>query len=234
MELNDLLNYQKVDMRIKKIIATLEKSDEKKQVESLKVVFSEAKKKMIASEAHADKIVASYNEAVNKLNDLEKKAMALIKKANDGENSTEILAELEAVKKALGEVGAKVNMLKEESNKALALFVTSQKEGKKSKEEYNVVSAKYEEMKAKADEELTPLKAEIGALREKVDKKLLEQYDILVAQNIPHPFVEVMGDDKNSMCGGCFMALSQSLIDNISKLGYCHCDSCKRILYKKK
>ena len=234
MELNDLLNYQKVDMRIKKITSTLEKSEEKKQVDRLKIAFSDAKKKMLSSEAHADKIVNSYNEAVNKLNELEKKALSLIQKAEGAQNPADVLAELEAVKKALGEVGAKVNVLKEESNKALALYVTAQKEGKKSKEDYTVVSAKYDEIKAKADEEIAPLKAEIGALREKVDQKLLEQYDVLVAQNIPNPFVEVMGDDKNSMCGGCFMALSQSLIDNISKMGYCHCDSCKRILYKKK
>ena len=234
MELNDLLNYQKVDMRIKKITSTLEKSEEKKQVDRLKIAFSDAKKKMLSSEAQADKIVNSYNEAVNKLNELEKKALSLIQKAEGAQNPADVLAELEAVKKALGEVGAKVNVLKEESNKALALYVTAQKEGKKSKEDYTVVSAKYDEIKAKADEEIAPLKAEIGALREKVDQKLLEQYDVLVAQNIPNPFVEVMGDDKNSMCGGCFMALSQSLIDNISKMGYCHCDSCKRILYKKK
>lgn len=234
MELNDLLNYQKADMQIKKITSALEKSAEKKQVDSLKIVFSEAKKKMLTSEAQADKIVASYNEAVNKLTQLEKKALELVEKVKDTENPTELLAELETVKKSLNDVSARVNGLKEESDKALRLYVTAQKEGKKSKEEYNVVNAKYEEKKAEAEKELAPLKAEIGALREKVDQKLLDQYDVLVAQNIPNPFVEVMGDDKNSMCGGCFMALSQALVDNISKLGYCHCDSCKRILYRKK
>lgn len=234
MELKDLLNYQKVDMQIKKIMSALDKSNEKKQVDSLKIVFSEAKKKMLTSELQADKIVASYTEAVNKLTQLEKKAFSLVEKAKGDDVSEELLTELENVKKSLNEVSARVNVLKEESDKALRLYVTAQKEGKKSKEEYNVVSAKYEEKKAEAEKQIAPLKAEIGALREKVDQKLLEQYDVLIAQNIANPFVEVMGDDKNCMCGGCFMALSQSLVDNVSKLGYCHCDSCKRILYRKK
>ncbi len=232
MSLQDLLTYQKTDVRIKEIKRSLANSPEKKAVETIKINFDEAKKKMLAAEAYADKIVVAYNDAVAALTKISANSEKLIGQLETAQNKDEILAKLEECKKIISEIVKKVDDLKARSEKAIAEYISSQKDGKKLKDDYSSASEKYKAKAGKAEEELKALESKISELRGKVAKDKLAQYDSLVAQNILPAFVQVQGEEKSYMCGGCFMALSQNNKEQLNKDGECHCDACKRIIYK--
>ncbi len=232
MSLQNLLAYQKTDVRIKQIERSIASSPEKKAVETIKVNFDEAKKKMLSAEAYADKIVTAYNDAVSTLEKTTKECEDLIAKLETADDKAQIISRLEEIKKAVAEISQKVENLKAQSEKAIKTYASAQTEGKKLKEEYGVASEAYKSKVSGAEKELATLKTQVADLRSKVNEELLAQYDTLVAQNILPPFAQVLGEEKNYMCGGCFMALSQKNAEQLNKDGICHCDACKRIIYK--
>jgi predicted nucleic acid-binding Zn-ribbon protein len=232
MSLQDLFAYQEKDVRIKEIKLSIAKSAEKKAVEAIKVNFDEAKKKMLTAEAYADKIVSAYNDAVALLIKINSESEKLIEKLNGEENADEVLAKLDELKKVVADTVKKVDDLKNRSEKAIKDYVSAQNDGKKLKDEYALANEKYKAKVGKADEELKKLESEVASLRGKVDKDLLAQYDAL-SQNVTRPFAMAQGNEKDGyMCGGCFMSLYKSNVDQLNKEGKCHCDSCKRIVYK--
>ncbi|MBE5732454.1 MAG: hypothetical protein E7353_05375 [Clostridiales bacterium] len=232
MSLQDLLTYQKTDVRIKEIRRSLANSPEKKALETIKIGFDEAKKKVISAEAYADKIVMAYNDAVTALNKICANTDKLIAQLETAENKDEILAKLDETKKLVSDMVKKVDDLKNRSDKAIKEYVSAQNDGKKLKDEYASTNEKYKAKVGKTEEELKTLESKVAELRAKVAKDILDQYDALVAQNILPAFVQVQGEEKSYMCGGCFMALSQSNKEQLNKAGRCHCDACKRIIYK--
>ena len=232
MSLQDLLTYQETDVRIKKIKRSITFSEEKKVVETIKINFDEAKKKMLSAEAYADKIVTAYNDAVASYDKLCAKSESLIEKLSSADNKDELVKELENIKNILAELVKKVENLKGQSEKAIKTYASAQNEGKKLKEEYALANEKYKAKVGKAEEELKVLEEKVVELRSKVSKEILDQYDTLISQNILPPFVKAQGEDKSYMCGGCFMALSKQNSEQLVKNGICHCDACKRIIYK--
>lgn len=232
MSLENLFDYQKVDMQIKKVKKEIENIPEKKKVETIKTNFEDAKKRMLAAEAYADKIIAVYNDTVAVLNNATKDYEELMKELETTSDKEVVIAKLEEIKKTVVEASKKAEKLKAESEKALSAFAKAQSEGKKLREEYDVVKNAYKEKSEVAKKELDKLEKEAAGLRAKVSENILKEYDVLVAQNIMPPFARVLGEDKSYMCGGCFMALSQKNAELLNTDGICHCDACKRIIYK--
>ncbi|MBO5224081.1 MAG: hypothetical protein J6C23_06195 [Clostridia bacterium] len=232
MDLQDLLAYQKTNARIHDIERSIASSPKRKKREEIRVNFDEAKKKMLSAEAYADKIVSAYNDAVSALTKVTSECETLIAELGTATDKDAIVAKLEDIKKTVAEISQKVENLKLQSDKAIKTYLEAQDEGKKLKDEYNVVNEAYQKDVAVVKKELEKLKGEVAPLRAKVSADLLADYDALFAQNILNPFVQVQGDDKSYTCGGCFMALSKSNSEQLNKDGKCHCDSCKRIIYK--
>jgi predicted nucleic acid-binding Zn-ribbon protein len=232
MSLQDLLAYQDADVRIKKIERSIATSEEKKTVDMIKINFDEAKKKMLSAEAYADKIVSAYNDAVASLDKINAESEKLIEKLGSAENKDDIIKQLESIKNMVSEMVKKVENLKIQSEKAIKTYASAQNEGKKLKEDYVTASEKYKSKLEKAEAEKKELKKKVEELKCKVSEEYLTQYDTLVSQNIIPPFVKAQGEDKSFMCGGCFMALSKQNSEQLIKNGTCHCDACKRIIYK--
>ncbi len=229
MDLDNLLAYQKADMRLRRINGTLAGGEKKQKVDSIRAAYSEESKRAVAAEASATQIMNAYAEAESQADELIKRAQELGRE--DGNDET--IARLAAVKEELAKISATLASLKAQSEKALRAYKTAQENGKKYRAQYEQATKEYNEEKSKYGSEIATLEKEVVDLRAKVDAKLLERYDSLVGQRITNPFVEAAGSNKSYSCGGCFMALSQSLADTLEKTGFCQCDSCKRIIYKK-
>lgn len=231
MNLDNLLAYQKADMVCRKIERELNGESRKKMVQA-KADFEKAKANSEKAEGHATKIDNLYKQALQEEAKISKRIEEIASNL-DSCNKDEAIAELKSLKSALEEIEKKINTYKIESEKAVKVYSSAISLGTKARKEYESAKEEYKKIESKYKADYEKYKKERDELRGKVDEQLLAQYDALIAQNVPKPFVEVSGTDKNMACGGCSLTLSHKLIDELKEHGFCHCDSCRRIVYKR-
>ena len=88
-DLQDLLEFQKVDTIIRKNTRIIESCDERKEMSTYKVKFEEAKKNLAIAEQNADKIVTAYNNALAYLERVSAELDKLLKSLETAENKEE-------------------------------------------------------------------------------------------------------------------------------------------------
>jgi predicted nucleic acid-binding Zn-ribbon protein len=231
MDYENLLAYQKADTSLRRLNQSLASGEKKRKLDTIRAAYGEERKRADAAEAKAAQIMSAYAETEKKVNELIARVNALVK-----EESEESLAKLSALKEELAKYSSTLASLKSQSAKALGEYKSAQDNGKKYRVDYDKASIEYNEEKAKVEPQVKELEKQAADLRAKVDPELLQRYDSLIALHIINPFVAAHKSDKSDKtykCGGCFMELSQSLADTLEESGFCQCDSCKRIIFKK-
>ena len=231
--MQDLLKYQQADTTIRKNNSVIEGCSEKKEMATYKVKFDEAKKNLLVAESNADKIVAAYNGALAYFEKVSGELNKLLESLESAKNKEEVIAKLQDLKTKVADANAKVKAMAAKADEAIKLYVKANNDGKSSRENFNKAKESYDNKVNPLIKENEELSLSIDALKAKVNKKDLEIYEGLIAQNIIPPFVEVLGEEKGYMCGGCYMALLPTTAETLKNTGRCTCDNCKRIIYKK-
>ena len=231
--MQDLLKYQQADTTIRKNNAVIEGCSEKKEMATYKVKFDEAKKNLLVAESNADKIVAAYNGALAYFEKVSGELNKLLESLESAKNKEEVIAKLQDLKSKVADASAKVKAMAVKADEAIKLYVKANNDGKSSRENFNKAKESYDSKVAPLIKKNEELSSTIDTLNAKVNKADLEIYEGLIAQNIIPPFVEVLGEEKGYMCGGCYMALLPTTAETLKNTGRCTCDNCKRIIYKK-
>lgn len=177
--------------------------------------------------------VTRVNDSIKKLEEqLELEQDELNTMLGDEESTAEEMTELRGdIEKLLREI----NQTAREANKVIAELEAATEEYRKTatsfnanKKEYDNVRAACEKEKEDSAKEAAALDAEILALAEKVDPKLLERFKRARQHNAANPIVPVI----NAKCSGCNMSLPTSALKRLTQPdAYLECENCGRILY---
>jgi len=256
MNLKSLLQYQQLDIQLKKIMQEIEKSDDFQKIERAKKEFALAKKAVEDSEKNAAGLVEFFDKdkkyadvgqkKLDKLEPLLKKTDAAEGDSNGAEfkvsvskaekvkdeDLEKIIAELSQFKKELADLEGKAQERKSKAEDTLKKYKEASEYGRKIKDIHAKVKGRHDEMLKVKQPEIDEIKKKLTAIKPTIEKNILAQYMAITGEGKYPAFVEVSLVDKTNSCRGCGIALSQTGSSNLSERGYTACESCRRVIYK--
>ena len=229
-DLDIILKYQELDIKLRKANDALEKSKSYENMEKARQDFSIAKKTRDDNEKTAENIL-SYVESAQKLS---KEVNAMLDRlAKKDEITDDDIAQLEKAKAKLSEVEAKISERKGQSEKIIREFLDAGEQGKKHKTAFEDNKKEFMELKATKQPEINEITKELKALEEKISPEMFKIYKSITAERKFPAFVDAYVDKDSYYCRGCGIALSQAKTSEYKNNPYCICEKCKRVIYKK-
>jgi predicted nucleic acid-binding Zn-ribbon protein len=238
-ELQPLLDYQEIDLEIKKINREISKSPDLIRFEQTKREYNIAKKTVSDNEETASKIVGfyqsvekSFSEAVIRIDEL--LAALSSHKADDEDERAKIVSEIESI---YGKLSSSEKRLGDNKRRAEEVIADSTKARKK-QGELHALGQKYKdlatEFKKEREPKISELQKKLADMRSKIDPKLFERYERLTADNKNPAACEAsIRDGGKSYFCYCGIQLSQVAQTELTKSGLCTCGQCGRIVFIK-
>ena len=235
-DLSKILEYQKLDIELKKTDSEFNANADKKKLDSAKNEFNAVQKGFNADVAEAERLAAeterAYADATaagKRVEELEKAFPA----AADDAAKAALLPSMETEKSRLDSLKNKVTNNIERIKKLLATITQKQHEKKNIKTEFDRIKALLEKQLAEIRPRREEIKKRMRELRESTDKELMETYVLCRKDGVPLPvFVEAQSSGNGYACR-CGMTFSPSGASKLKNDGFCRCETCRRIVYIK-
>ncbi len=226
-----MLDYQKVDSRLKKLENDLHNSEERKRTMAAKKFLLEGEEVATRTDERAVELLSAFR----KLKEAQAEQIKIIDEYEaDMAESGEDLDELAYLAKKINQVMDTLKMIENDLNRVIKdmddlskSFRDFRKKFQKSKEDYKTYKQKYDELKLSMQEETAKIKQELAKIAKGIEPELLEIYQQKRAEKIFPVLVPLNGD----MCGGCSMELSLKEKDKLHRSGYYECEHCKKLIY---
>lgn len=228
--MQEILKYQDVDFKIKKIENDILSSECRKNAAKMQQYLKDSQTKIMQLENSSGKVVDTYkkatklyNEFVDKLSELNKKIEGASLENIDGLKELvskyyDILSKLE---REIGNMSNQINSINKEFDNVMKNARTARKNLEVYKDEYN-------KLKASKEPEIEALKKELEQLKSKVKPELMKKY--LAKKEGKQP---VFVPENGGRCSGCRMEISGVKLNELAGAGYIECENCGRIVYKK-
>ena len=234
-DIEKMLKYQEVDMRLYILDKKLKNADETKKWMEATSLRKSLRDDFVGADRDMDSEVASINKAAE---DFE----SLLLETNDLENSIGDQANIEQIDYYLKKIDDLLKKIKDvenvgaDSKRELEKLNESAENCLKQIVKCSQVIAKYkpqvEELKKEMLVEAKNIKAELDSIvkSENIDttSKVYEVYKACSKRKMP-VFVEL--NDRN--CGGCGVEMSNNTLIKAEHDGYVECPNCGRIMYVK-
>ncbi len=231
MNIESLLEYQKLDTELFKVEQKLLESPYRKKATELANIAKKAQVRSTELETEAEKLLNEISDIKEKYNlnkaksddmlglDVEKMSM------EDAEKSLnlkgKVLSNLNILEKMLQKSAEKINAILSEFNKTKKAYDEARKQ-------YDVCKQKLEEEKKEYEPEKERLKKELQKLEKNVDASLMAEYKKRRNDNIFPVIVPLEGN----FCGRCRVEQPMVAISRIKENGVIICEHCKRFIYK--
>ncbi len=234
-KLEKLLEYQIKDIELKKIKDELERDPNNERQNKAKAEFYAARAKSVEIDGLSEKIVsfatkadAYYANVSTKIKDL-----AEAMKSDDESVVKDAVSQIEKTLKDLTDLQDKIKVRVEKANEVINSYKDTQSRGEKLRNIYKKAKADFEitqeEKKPKIDE-LTNLLAKMS---KDVDAELFKTYVSITKDGTYPAFVEAREDDRKHYSCHCGLSLSQEAENELKTNGFCKCENCRRVIYKK-
>ena len=234
-QLNLLLDYQKLDIKIGKIESEVKQSDLYKKVVKVRKYLLDSQKLM---QKHETDIV-SINQSLKVLLSHYNESSETIEELTEAISNVNIESSIKEAQMLLRNAKQeKANLAKIEKESIKSQKKITEIEESLQKIAHNVPAykAEFEQLKEKYDAELVevnkktaPLKDELKELSKNIDKDILKRYKTVKKS---HTLAVVMLDGKR--CMGCNMELSSGMVKQVAVSDtLLECENCGRLLYVK-
>ncbi|MCL2556706.1 MAG: hypothetical protein FWE03_06820 [Firmicutes bacterium] len=242
MKLDKLLEYQKLDIGLRRITLELEKSDDAKKIEVAKQEFAIAKKAIEDSEKNALSLVEFFGELeknyqevgkkIDKLIDqIEKQEKELEKKPDKTSEFEKSINELAALKSEAASIENKIADQKSKGDETIQKYKAASDRAKKVRDFHAKAKERLDILQKTKDPEIKAIKTSLKKLEPQIDEIFMTQYKTITSEGKYPAFVEAHLDGKNFSCKGCGMSLSQTGSSALISQSYTSCESCRRIVY---
>lgn len=236
MELKTIITYQDADIKLRKLLDIIEKSDDNKRMEQARQEFNAARQHILDCEKEAEKLLESYTEsekqfteAAAKLEEME----LIIENLDDDEQLPQFIQDTEKLRSRIIELERKLSDLKQRSEKVLKDYKDAGDRGKKMRDIHNASKERLDALRKEKDAEIFGLKKQLLELEPSIDQELLEKYKSLTAEGKYPAIVDAHEDGSTFSCRGCGLALSQKTKSELVDKGICRCETCRRIIIRK-
>ena len=233
--MEQMLKYQEIDGKIKKIVYTLNHSDESVKGKKLGLFLKKAEENLKKMDRRSEEL----NSGVKKLKELYAQSIKDFDELEAGVEHAIDKNELNYISKKLADVSKNMAAIEKEISSVLReideigkSYDDLKRKVPDARTQYKECRSKFEEKKKECEPEVTALKTELAQLEKEIsDKnpKLIEIYQKLRGQNIFPVLVPLVGGNK---CSGCQMEVSIGATSKLDEKGFVICENCQRLIYK--
>ncbi len=231
--IEQLLNYQQADAKLRKIETELSGSEARKKAMAAKKYLEGVEANVDNLDARAAKLLDVYQKAVaerDRLIEFEAEFESAMKDAANEAELSYLVKKADKVSLEIKALYAKLNKLAEEVQAVMKEYVNIKNTTKAMQAQYAENGKKYNELKASLKDEKEAVEKELDGLKKTVDPVLMERYLKKRASKM-YPVVYELRDN---VCGACNMELSMSEINKLKSGEIIECSQCGRLLYRKK
>ena len=232
--IDELLQYQEADGRLRAVEQEIAATDERKKYISARKFLEKAPEKLDALDAKAAELKHLFEL-------LEKKYAEIADTIKDYENLDEMVDEqggeisfykknASQIAESLKNLKAEINKLVQQIEKTSAEYAAAKKQTIAMQKQYKEYKEKYAAVKEARAADISAIEAELSKLGKAVPADTLAKYKAKRKEKVYPVVCEVVGN----RCPQCGMELSIAEISKLSDGNYIECDSCRRILFKRK
>ena len=232
--IDELLRYQEADGRLRAVEQGIASTEERKKYVTARKFLEKAPEKLDALDARA----AEFKRAFERL---EKKYAEIADTIKDYENLDERVdeqgGEISFYKKSASQISDSLRALKAEINRLVSQIESASAEYQAAKKQTIAMQKQYKEYKVRYAEikeahagEIKKLEDELAVLAKDVPKDTLAKYTAKRKEKLFPVVCEV----SSNRCPQCGMELSIAEQAKLSDGTFIECDSCRRILFKRK
>lgn len=232
--IDELLKYQEADGKLRAIEQEIASTDERKKYMSARKFLEKAPEKLEALDARATEFRLMFER-------LEKKYAEIADTIKDYENLDEMVDEqggeisfykknAAAIADNLKNLKAEINKLVSQIEKTSAEYAAAKKQTIAMQRQYKEYKEKYAAVKETRAAEVAAIEAELAKIGKEIPAETLAKYKAKRKEKVFPVVVEVSGN----RCPQCGMELSIADISKLSDGSFIECDSCRRILFKRK
>lgn len=232
--IDELLKYQEADGKLRAIEQEIASTEERKKYLSARKFLEKAPEKLESLDARA----AEFKHLFERL---EKKYAEIADTIKDYENLDEMVDEqggeisfykknASQIAESLKNLKAEINKLVQQIEKTSAEYAAAKKQTIAMQKQYKEYKEKYAAVKEARAADISAIEAEISKLGKAVPADTLAKYKAKRKEKVYPVVCEVVGN----RCPQCGMELSIAEISKLSDGNYIECDSCRRILFKRK
>ena len=229
--MKELLQYQDIDLKIKKIEFEISSSEARKKasemqnlMRSLQEKYSKLEQQASSINSKFSKLEAGMNEASKKVGQLGSKAQKTNSKA--AADLVEIANQMKAI---LQTYEKEINASYKSADFVSKELETVMKNAKTARSNLLYYKEQYDKLRSSKEQELKELKAKLVEQEKKVDSKLLAKYIAKATGKNTKVVVPL----ENGRCGGCKMEVAASGLAKLEKEKSMECENCGRIIYLK-
>lgn len=228
--IQNLLNYQSVDAKLKDIEKKLAGSEEKKKALTAKKYLEGVEENVNKLDSRAEELKSAFEKAVadqNKLKEQQLEISEALKVSEDEKEVQFLIKKADELIKNIKAIEGLSNKLLEEIQSIIKNYSGIKKNTQVAQAQYKENAEKYNELKDSIKGEKDKVESELQALKEKVDPALMERYLKKRADKMYPVLFEVKGDN----CGACGMELSMAEKTKLKNGEVIDCDNCGRMNY---
>lgn len=228
-EMGLLIQLQRVDTQLSRFRER--ELTHKNKIETERVALGEMKSKLLEAQKQLDQITKERREKEKDIEAQElqiQKTQGRLKEIKNNKEYQAHLHEIDALKRARGTLEETVLLLMDKMEILTSEVNTEKNDFKEKEEKFSDSVRLIEEEITKLHEEKTKLEEERNKLSAQVNKKLLGQYEHLLATRKGNALA---GVNRNT-CLGCYMSLPPQLVAEVKRNEkFLACSQCYRILY---
>ncbi len=228
--IQELIQYQEIDRKLRKIEVALANSEERKAALDRKKYLTGVEDSAAMLEKKAEDLLGRYQK-------LKATYSGTLKTVEEYAKLSETLEQEDELEYFERKVGQVMDSLRAIENELLAVtkemdetgkaFVDLRKRFSQAKEEFKAYRAKYEALKASRAPEIEAINAELKAAAKSVPPEFLEKY----LRKRKDKIFPVLVPLNAESCGGCSMQISLNQMNKLKKEGYIECENCRRVIY---
>ena len=227
--MQEMLKYQEIDSKIKKIESDILASESRKNAAKMQQYLKDSQAKIMRLEESSGKVVDTYKKATTLYNDFVDKLSELNKKI---EGSS--LENIEGLKELVSKYYDILSKLEREisnlSNQIISInkeFDLVMKNARTAKKNLDIYKNEYNQLKLSKQPEVDAFKKELDQLKTKISPDLMKKY--LAKREGKFP---VFVPEKDGRCGGCRMEIPGSKLNELAVNGKVECENGGRVIYK--
>lgn len=230
MDIQKILEYQKVDSELFKIEKSLRENANKKLATDMSASAKQAQLASFNLENKAAALLKEIDIIKNQFNLQNDKMKEVLSKNVDNLSKEEVdslLVLKDKLSQNLNILDKNLTKLAENVNSVLAEF-------NKTIKNYNLAKDKYAQSKAAYDKDIEAVEpvrkqlvSKLASLEKGIDAKTMESYKKRRQDNRFPVYVPLQGNN----CGYCHMELPTAEIINLKNSGIHSCEHCRRIIY---
>lgn len=225
-----ILQYQKLDMELKKIQRAVNTSQEKEIMNKMISYVKDAQNVSNVIENKASKVVGDYTSLKKSYDINSKKVDALISNMPKGADELKkAYAQINALSSELFMIERNLNILIGKAKELLKEFETTKNNVIKARSKHKTSKENYEKLIAENEPKVKNIKSQMKELEKEIDSSLLEKYKSMKNDNIFPVYVPLL-DGK--ACYGCRMEVASSKLNKLSNEQFIVCEHCGRLIYK--